>query len=239
VTENLLTIAEFARQSGLSQKALRLYGANGLLTPTRVDADSGYRYYRPEQLAVAELIGRLRAAGMSMREIARFLVDRDPASLVRHDERLQERRSALREALRLLEEAAMFEVELENVSAQRYVSRTKHVKVDELERFIVETARELGGGVGSFTIFHGQVNEADDGPVEVGVPKDDGDHELPGGLVAATTAEGEQADFPQILGAYEAIARWARENGRELAGPPREVCLAEEPLRLQIAWPVR
>ena len=239
MTENLLTIAEFARHSGLSQKALRLYGANGLLTPTRVDADSGYRYYRPEQLAVAELIGRLRAAGMSMREIARFLVDRDPASLVRHDERLQERRSALREALRLLEEAAMFEVELENVSAQRYVSRTKHVKVDELERFIVETARELGGGVGSFTIFHGQVNEADDGPVEVGVPKDDGDHELPGGFVAATTAEGEAADFPQILGAYDAIARWARENGRELAGPPREVCLAEEPLRLQIAWPVR
>lgn len=47
MTENLLTIAEFARQSGLSQKALRLGGANGLLTPTRVDADSGYRYYPP------------------------------------------------------------------------------------------------------------------------------------------------------------------------------------------------
>jgi DNA-binding transcriptional MerR regulator len=239
MTENLLTIAEFARQSGLSQKALRLYGANGLLTPTRVDRDSGYRYYRAEQLAPAALIERLRAAGMSMREIARFLVDRDPASLVRHDERLQERRRALREALRLVEEAAMFEVELESVPAQRYVSRTQRVKVAELERFIVETARELGGGVGSFTIYHGQVNEEDDGPVEVGVPKDDGDRELSSGLVAATTVEGEQADFPQILGAYDAIVRWAKENGRELAGPPREVCLAEEPLRLQIAWPVK
>jgi DNA-binding transcriptional MerR regulator len=239
VTENLLTIAEFARQSGLSQKALRLYGANGLLWPTRVDADSGYRYYRAEQLATAALIERLRAAGMSMREIARFLVDRDPAALVRHDDRLQEQRRALREAQHLLEEAEMFEVELETVAAQRYVSRTKHVKVDELERFIVETARELGGGVGSFTIYHGQVNEHDDGPVEVGVLADDGDHELAGGLVAATTVEGEQADFPQILGAYDAIARWAKENGRELAGPPREVCLAQEPLRLQIAWPVK
>jgi DNA-binding transcriptional MerR regulator len=239
MTEDLLTIAEFARQSGLSQKALRLYGANGLLCPTRVDADSGYRYYRDEQLAAAALIERLRAAGMSMREIARFLVDRDPAALVRHDDRLQAQRRALREARRLLEEAEMFDVELEHVQAQRYVSRTKRVKVDELERFIVETARELGGGVGSFTIYHGQVNEADDGPVEVGVPMEDGDHELAAGLVAATTAEGEQADFPQILGAYDAIARWARENGRELAGPPREICLAEEPLRLQIAWPVK
>jgi DNA-binding transcriptional MerR regulator len=239
VTENLLTIAEFARRSGLSQKALRLYGANGLLAPTRVDTESGHRYYRAEQLTVAVLIGRLRAAGMSMREIARFLVDRDPAALARQDERLQGRRRALREAQRLLEEAAMFQVELESVQAQRYVSRTKRVKVDELERFIVETARELGGGVGSFTIFHGQVNERDDGPVEVGVPKDDGDSELAAGEVAATTVEGEQADFPQILGAYDAIVRWARENGRELAGPPREVCLAEEPLRLQIAWPVK
>jgi DNA-binding transcriptional MerR regulator len=239
VTENLLTIAEFARESGLSQKALRLYCANGLLTPTRVDVDSGYRYYRGEQLALAALIERLRAAGMSMREIARFLVDRDAAVLARHDERLQERRKALREAQRLLEEAAMFEVELIDAAPQRYTSRTKRVKVAELERFIVETVHELGGGVGSFTIYHGQVNEEDDGPVEVGVPRDDGDRELSAGQLAATTVEGEEADFPQILGAYDAITRWVREHGRELAGPPREVCLAEEPLRLQIAWPVK
>jgi DNA-binding transcriptional MerR regulator len=239
VTENLLTIAEFARQSGLSPKALRLYGANGLLMPTRVDSESGYRYYRAEQLAAAALIERLRAAGMSMREIARFLVDRDPEVLVRQDERLQEQRRALRQARRRLEEAAMFEVELKNVSRQRYVSRTRRVKVQGLERFIVETARELGGVVGSFTIYHGQVNEEDDGPVEVGVPREDGDRELAGGVVAATTVEGEQADFPQILGAYDAIVRWARENGRELTGSPREVCLAQEPLRLQIAWPLK
>lgn len=51
--------------------------------------------------------------------------------------------------------------------------------------------------------------------------------------------EGEQCDFPQILSAYDAIVRWAKENGRSLAGLPREICLQEEPLRLQIAWPVR
>jgi DNA-binding transcriptional MerR regulator len=237
--ENLLTISEFARESGLSQKALRLYAANGLLCPTRTDDGSGYRYYRSEQLAVAAVIERLRAAGMSMREIARFLVDRDPAALARHDERLRDRRRALREAVRLLEEAAMFDVELLDVQAQRYVSRTERVKVDQLEPFIVGTTRELGGGVGSFTIYHGQVNEQDDGPVEVGVPRDDGDRELPGGQVVATTVEGDETDFPQILGAYDAIQRWAKEHGRKLAGPPREVCLQEEPLRLQIAWPVK
>jgi DNA-binding transcriptional MerR regulator len=237
--ENLLTISEFARESGLSQKALRLYAANGLLCPTRTDDDSGYRYYRREQLAVAALVERLRAAGMSMREIARFLVDRDPDALARHDERLQAQRKALHEAKRLIEEARMFEVELTDLPAQRFVSRTKKVKIDELDRFIVEATRELGGGPGSFTIFHRQVDEYSSGPVEVGVPRADGDKELPAQTVATTVVEGEQCDFPHILGAYDAIGRWAREHGRRLAGPPREICLQEEPLRLQIAWPVK
>jgi DNA-binding transcriptional MerR regulator len=237
--ETLLTIGEFAEQSGLSHKALRLYAQNGLLPPTRIDDESGYRYYRAEQLELAGLIERLRAAGMSMREIARFLVDRDPAALQRHDARLQDRRRALRDARRLLEEATMFEVEVQDLPAQRYASRTKRVKVEELERFIVETTRELGGGLGQFTIYHGQVNEQDDGPVEVGVPRADGDKELPAQTVAATIVEGEQCDFPHILSAYDAIGRWAKENGRALAGPPREICLQEEPLRLQVAWPVK
>ena len=40
-----MTIGEFARRSGLSLKALRLYDARGLLQPVRVDPDSGYRHY--------------------------------------------------------------------------------------------------------------------------------------------------------------------------------------------------
>jgi DNA-binding transcriptional MerR regulator len=237
--ETLLTIGEFAEQSGLSPTALRLYAQTGLLPPRRIADASGYRNYRAEQLELAALIERLRAAGMSMREIARFLVDRDRAALQRHDARLQDRRAALRDAQRLLEEAVMFEVEMHEVPAQRYVSRVQNVKIDELERFIVETTRELGGGEGSFTIYHRQVDEFSSGPVEVGVPRADGDKELPAQTVAVTTVEGEQCDFPHILGAYDAIGRWAKENGRALTGQPREICLQEEPLRLQVAWPVK
>ena len=51
--ENLLTIGEFAEATRLSPKALRLYAEHGLLSPTRVDNDSGYRYYRTEQLHAA------------------------------------------------------------------------------------------------------------------------------------------------------------------------------------------
>src|SRR6476469_9969004 len=86
--ENLLTIGEFAEATRISPKALRLYAEHGLLMPTRVDRDSGYRYYRAEQLQEARLIALLRAADMPLREIRRFLVDPQPA-LLEYQERLR------------------------------------------------------------------------------------------------------------------------------------------------------
>lgn len=40
-----LSSGEMSRASGLSAKALRLYHANGLLVPARVDEATGYRGY--------------------------------------------------------------------------------------------------------------------------------------------------------------------------------------------------
>jgi len=65
--ENLLTIGEFAEATRLSPKALRLYAKHGLLSPTRVDNDSGYRYYRTEQLHVARVIALLPSVPRSAR----------------------------------------------------------------------------------------------------------------------------------------------------------------------------
>jgi DNA-binding transcriptional MerR regulator len=244
--ENHLTIGQFAEAADLSPKALRLYAANGLLTPSHTDGESGYRYYRPEQLRTARAIGLLRTAGMSLREIRRVLVDADPTAIERYEARLErelaERREALRTVRLMFEEGSMFEVEVHRVPAQKYVSRTKHVRIEELEPFILETIRELRAGAtgAPFAVYHGEVNEQSNGPVEVGVPRDDGDHELPAGEIAVTTAEGEQCDFPQVLGAYDAITRWASEHGRTLECSPREVYLSgdDEPLRMQIAWPL-
>jgi hypothetical protein len=53
--------------------------------------------------------------------------------------------------------------------------------------------------------------------------------------------EVKQCDFPQILGADDAVSRWVRQHDRELASPPREVCLSalDEPLRMEIVWQLR
>ncbi|MFE7508358.1 MerR family transcriptional regulator [Promicromonospora sp. NPDC057488] len=64
-----LSIGEFARGSGLTPKALRLYDELDLLRPDRVDTFSGYRWYAPAQLDRARLVARLRLVGMPLERI--------------------------------------------------------------------------------------------------------------------------------------------------------------------------
>ncbi|WP_243726645.1 MerR family transcriptional regulator [Actinocrispum wychmicini] len=65
----LLSIGEFARATGLTPKALRLYDELALLAPARVDPVSGYRYYQPEQLDQARLVAWLRRIGLPLARI--------------------------------------------------------------------------------------------------------------------------------------------------------------------------
>jgi DNA-binding transcriptional MerR regulator len=245
--ENLMPIGEFATASRLSQKALRLYGENGVLPPAWVDPESGYRYYRAEQLHTATLIALLRRAGMPLVDIRSFL--RAP-SVERLDEyerevadEFAERRRVLRYVKRILKEEPMYDVLTRHVDEQPYVSRKQNVLVPELEPFIADTFRELGRDAArapGFVLYHGPVNNEEDGPVEVCVPADDGDKSLPAGDIAFTEISGEQCRFPEILGAYDAVYRWVKDNGREPAGPSREIYLrgpgADE--QLQIAVPL-
>lgn len=65
----LMNIGDFARESGLSAKALRLYDELGLLPPAEVDPFSGYRRYAPAQLRQARLVAGLRLVGMPLARI--------------------------------------------------------------------------------------------------------------------------------------------------------------------------
>lgn len=62
-------IGDFARASGLTPKALRLYDEMGLLLPASVDPTTGYRSYVAGQLPRARLVARLRLAGMPLARI--------------------------------------------------------------------------------------------------------------------------------------------------------------------------
>ena len=247
VMENLMPIGEFAAASRLSQKALRLYGENGVLAPAWVDPASGYRYYRPEQLRTATLIALLRRAGMPLAEVRSFLrdptVERLDAFELEAADEFAERRRVLRYVKRILKEEPMYDVLTKQIEEQPYVSRTKRVLVPDLEPFIVDTFRELGrdgAPAPGFVLYHGAVNHEEDGPVEVCVPQAKGDKRLPAGEIAFTEINGEQCRFPEILGAYDAVYRWIKEHGREASGPAREIYFAgpQGVEQVQIAVPL-
>ena len=62
--ESRVSIGAFAAASHLSVKTLRHYHEVGLLEPSEVDPNSGYRYYSYEQIPTAQVIRRLRALDM-------------------------------------------------------------------------------------------------------------------------------------------------------------------------------
>lgn len=86
---NHLTAGEFQAMTGLSAKALRLYAERSIVTPDRVDATSGYRYYAREQLQQGVAVDLLRRAQVPLAELARgadFSFDtwRESVQLRRH-----------------------------------------------------------------------------------------------------------------------------------------------------------
>jgi DNA-binding transcriptional MerR regulator len=73
-----IPIGRFAQLAGFTVRALRHYESQGLLLPARVDRESGYRYYRPEQLHDALRVRLLRALEMPLPEVVEVM--RDPES---------------------------------------------------------------------------------------------------------------------------------------------------------------
>jgi len=253
--EHLIPIGQFAALTRLSTKALRLYDENGLLPPARVDPDTGYRYYRLTQVADARLIRLLRAADMPLPEIAAFLGDRRAERLDAFGARLATRQAERERVLRYLrrtvgeESDVSYEVRIKETAAQPYASRSATVSIGELGPFITRSIDELMGTLEPagppFVLYHDAVNDETDGRVEVCVPtaaaEDGQGGELPAGPVAYTPVGPDQAKYPEILTAYDAVAVWAKRHGHELAGPPREIYLSGpgEPEQWEIAWPIR
>src|ERR1700728_4903925 len=86
-------IGDFARMTHLSVKALRHYHDVGLLQPARVDPWSGYRFYEPGQVPLAQVIRRFRDLGMPLEEVRAVLEAPDVATrndvIVAHLERME------------------------------------------------------------------------------------------------------------------------------------------------------
>ena len=190
-----VTIGEFARRSGLSLKALRLYDARGLLEPVRVDPASGYRYYD------------LGAAGPGAHDLAAAA----PGDAARHDRRRAGRaagaggrdpvlvgtiagatwRTAGPELDLVLQSLGdpgtsahpghfgVDDVVVQPVGARTVATVRRHVTQEDLVATFASDALEIralldaGGasyGTEFWVLFHGAVGHDGDGPIETCIP---------------------------------------------------------------------
>jgi len=246
----LVPIGRFSQMTRLSVKALRLYDEKGLLTPSRVDPASGYRYYDLGQANRAEAVRILRSVEMPLDEI-RAVLDADnpePAhkQLVAHHERLTERLAADVRMLEYLEmlmkrkEGIMpYAIELEDVAPRLVAAARLHTNLRQI-------GEDIGTGFGLITqalgresiapagppliVYPDMIDNETDGDIEVCMPVDraiSGDsnvygRELEGGTMVTTVHHGR---YQEIGLAYHTLTGWISEHSHEIAGPPREIYL--------------
>lgn len=245
-----VSIGEFARRSRLSMKALRLYNQLGLLTPDHIDQASGYRWYRQSQLVTARLVAQLRRLDMPLAQIEQVLSASGPvaAELIEsYWEAVEHRIASQRELAAHLrielsgEEGsyAMFDIHQREVPEQLVLTEQRHVHAAELPGWLRaatdrldKAAQAHGGLAGSwFVVYHGEVDEDSDGPVEVCAPislvhegpADASMRREPAHREAYVRLRKAQVEYPQILSAYDAVEHWISSQGLADAGNPREV----------------
>jgi len=69
----MLSIGEFSNICKVSTKTLRYYDEIGLLKPSEINPENGYRYYAIEQLERMLFINRLKSYSFSLDEIKEFM----------------------------------------------------------------------------------------------------------------------------------------------------------------------
>jgi DNA-binding transcriptional MerR regulator len=69
----VFSIGEFSKITGLTVKTLRFYHEQGLLDPTHIDSETGYRYYDVSRIETARIITHLRSLDLTLEEIGEIL----------------------------------------------------------------------------------------------------------------------------------------------------------------------
>ena len=266
--KDLLSIGAFASMTRLSIKALRLYDQLDLLQPRHVDSQTGYRFYGIDQLSSARMIRNMREMDMPLATIRQVLaaLTSSPAqaeALVKEYAEMREQQvkqihmqvQQFIQQIQQEQNPMSLEVNVKQLASQQVLSVTHHIKVSKLDDTIRKSLdamydmlkqQKVEAASAPFGIFHGAINEQEDGPIEICLPvngqvKGSGDiqvKQLQGGDAACVMTLGAQTDFPAILGAYDAAADWIQKNGYSMAEPPREIWHSGpgENAKMEIVW---
>ncbi|HEX3922609.1 MAG TPA: MerR family transcriptional regulator [Streptosporangiaceae bacterium] len=257
---SLMGISEFAKRSWLSRRALRLYDELGLLPPARVDADSGYRWYAPEQLDRARLVASLRRLEIPLARIKAILAQEAAAAarqVAAYWAEAETSHAARRELAGYLigrlngKEPVMYEVTIRDMPERHVLCALRHAHTAEHMAATKDLMARLGPVAkpqpgdpvtAPFVVYHGEVSEDSDGPVEYcwPVPAEKAD-ELAAqfaDLTLRTEPAHEEAfvDVGQVaLGqtnlepVIEGLVAWISARERQASGGLRQILMFNPP----------
>ncbi len=242
----MLKIGDFSKLSRISIRMLRHYDSLGLLTPGSIDPSTGYRYYREDQLPIAERILALKEMGFGLSAIGEILQKYgDPIALceflsIRRSQVLEEKQQAERRLL-LLESTisrlrkdknSMNHTVIVKTLPERYVASVRKVIPSYDQEHILwnimasETGCKLQmaeGGL-SLAVFHDEGFREADVDVEIQCSVK-GPYEntpnvvfkkAPAVVCASATYQGS---YEQITAVNQAVANWVNDNGYAFDGP--------------------
>lgn len=245
-----LSIGDFSRMTYLSVKALRHYHDVGVLEPAEIDPATGYRFYLPSQVGLAQMVRRLRDLGMPLDEVRLIMQAPDAATrdatLVAHLQRMEEQLAQTQQTV------ASLRTLLQRQPDSLLVERRPIPATDALA--ITETVRAadaVAWWMDAFTLLHKAVTshpgartgpdgalfpveffEEETGEVTAFVPVDGTEpgklpHRVqhivvPAISAAVTVHEGPFGDLDRT---YGALGTWVLERAAGADGPIREYYL--------------
>lgn len=245
----MYSIGEFSRISGFSIKALRLYHEKGLLVPTLIDDQSGYRYYDHKNFERARIIKRLRNMEFSLNDIDEILKDvDDEADIVEFFEKkkkeilskIHQQKDIVKDLeliINIEKEAKMalehteFEVEEKDLDTILVAGVRYKGKYSECGKAFKKISKTMGWNICGkpFNLYYDSEYKEEDADIEVCMPVKKGkDTE---GISVWELARGQcvslihKGPYENLGRSYEKIMAYIKEKGYHSKLPTREVYL--------------
>jgi DNA-binding transcriptional MerR regulator len=263
-----VSIGDFSRMTHLSIKALRFYHDQGLLEPARIDPDSGYRFYEPAQIPVAQVIRRFRDLGMPLDQVRAVLrapdVETRTKEIIAHltamEARLAEMQMSVASLRALLEgPPGGPAVQFREIPATQVLAVRDTVTAEEAWAWGTGAFEEIYGRIGAAglspagpggALFPAGFFELEHAELTAFVPVDDPSPAagrvrpliIPGVEAAVMLHAGPIGDLDQTYGRLGTVVA---ERAIGVDGPIREYYLSPlieatpaEDQRTEICWPV-
>ncbi|MGL4695541.1 MerR family transcriptional regulator [Enterococcus larvae] len=242
----MFKIGEFSKLSNTTVRTLRHYEKIGLMLPTTIDQQSGYRFYEANQIGTINKIKMLQQIGLSL-ETIKEIIEKQQADILNYYyeikenelqqemEALQKKKEMIRQLQKQLKEGNNMEkynVVLKTIPIRRVISVRKVIPTfqDEgilwglLQEEVKNSGAKIVPGTLGVSLYHDKEYKETDVDVEVQLEVD-GDYkdgeaasffEAPEYNIASVTFSGNFDQMPQIS---QALGAWIEANDYHVSGP--------------------